>query len=133
MKAESREDVENVEAWAEVIKDILDLIPNEQRMEVLAFVSKDKEKIEREHEEKIARVDARLDTLGLRFLSQIDGLYWRRVPRLKSLVVQMLVRDIVTHHNPKEAAQILFAPHPYGNGSKRPLQDYLRRLPPPRS
>jgi hypothetical protein len=131
--SEDRKDIENVEAWAEVIRDILDLIPNEQRMEVLALAGKDEEKIEREHEEEPARVDARLDTLGLQFLSRLDGLYWHSIPRLKSLVVQMLVRDIVTHHSPKEAAQILFAPHPYGNGSKRPLQDYLRKLPPPRN
>jgi hypothetical protein len=36
MKSESREDVENIEAWAKVIGDLLQRVPSKQRSAVLA-------------------------------------------------------------------------------------------------
>jgi hypothetical protein len=34
--------------------------------------------------------------------------------RLRSLVIQVLVRRIKTNHSPEDAAKLLFAEHPHG-------------------
>ena len=52
--------------------------------------------------------------------------YWNVIMRLQSLVVQVFVRRISNNHSSKDAAAILFAKHPYGQGS-RMLADYLPR------
>ena len=46
--------------------------------------------------------------------------------RLKSLLVQVLVRDITSDHSPEDARAILFVQHHYGTGSGC-LRDYLPR------
>src|SRR5262249_39908993 len=127
MRTENREDIENVEAWAELIKDVLWLMPVERRADVLALAVKNEGA---EHEERVTRGGA------LKFIDLTDD-SWMNSPRhrhrnvimrLRSLVVQVFVRRITNNHSKEDAAQILFAPHPYGNGSGL-LQDYLRDLP----
>jgi len=49
---------------------------------------------------------------------------WNVVMRLKSLLVQIFVRNVRNNHSPEDALAILFAEHPYGTGS-RCLEDYL--------
>jgi hypothetical protein len=44
--------------------------------------------------------------------------------RLKSLMVQVFVRDIVNNHHPDRGKSLLLAHHPHGNGSGD-LEDYL--------
>ena len=48
---ETDEDVENVEAWVEIVYDLLDLVPEDHRAEVLAACSK-KEEADREERER---------------------------------------------------------------------------------
>jgi len=48
--------------------------------------------------------------------------------RLKSLLVQVFVRDITNNNSEKDAAAILFADHRYGTGSGQ-LLDYISDLP----
>jgi hypothetical protein len=123
MKSETSDDVKNVEAWAEVIRDVLWLMPIERRAEVLALVTENEEA---ERKERTGRITATPYSFGLK---DTPGLrHWDTIMRLKSLVVQVFVRSISNNHSPKEAAEILFAPHPHGSGS-RVLEDYLRRLP----
>jgi hypothetical protein len=49
------------------------------------------------------------------------------IMRLKSLVVQVFIRDITNNHSPERATEILFAHHRHGSGSGL-LEDYLRNL-----
>src|SRR5262245_33179302 len=48
--SEDRDDIENVEAWAEVIRDLLYLTPMEQRGAVLVLAAKNEEVERRERE-----------------------------------------------------------------------------------
>jgi hypothetical protein len=118
--SEDKRDIENVEAWAEIFRNILHLTPIERRAEVLALVSKNNE-AERAAGVRILSAAEFCDpnTPGLR--------NWHIIMRLASLVIQVFTRRIVNNHSAKEATAILFAPHPYGRGS-RLLRDYLRRL-----
>jgi hypothetical protein len=126
--AEDQNDVENVEAWAEVIEDLLYLVPPGQRAAVLALASKNEEAEAKEREAHG----------GFRIWSATEleehckgspGLrHWDAIMRLESLVVQMFVRHITNNHSAEDAARILFAQHRYGHGSGR-LQDYLSDLP----
>jgi hypothetical protein len=50
--------------------------------------------------------------------------HWNAIMRLKSLVVQVFVRDIANDYSAADAAKILFAEHRHGHGSGR-LRDYL--------
>jgi hypothetical protein len=52
VKSEDREDIENVEAWAEVFKAVLYLVPMDRRAAVLALATKN-EKAERKEWEAI--------------------------------------------------------------------------------
>src|SRR5262249_18161540 len=123
---EDRKDVENVEAWAEVIADLLRLVPIDQRSTVLALATKNEE----------AECKPRAATGGLRCFSYAELValkdspgrrHWNAIMRLKSLVVQVFVRSVTNNHSPKDAAHILFATHAYGRGSGL-LQDYLSNL-----
>jgi hypothetical protein len=125
--AESRKDIENVEAWAYVIERLLDLIPVERRTEVLTLTTKNHEAERKERAAngsfyKVADID---------WMASSSIRHWHTIARLKSLVVQVLTRDIKTNHSPEDAAKILFAPHPFGHGSRR-LRDYLPEVVEPR-
>jgi hypothetical protein len=117
-QSEHRKDVENVEAWAEILKEVLYCVPIELRAQMLALATKNEE-AERE--------------VGIRLIPfpelGVDNRrpghrHWHAIMRLKSLVVQVFVRSIANKHSRKDATQILFAPHPYGSGSGL-LRDYL--------
>jgi hypothetical protein len=124
-RSEDRKDIENVEAWAEVIKDLLWLVPIDRRADVLALVAKNEEAARKERE---ATDGFRLIPFAEINFDKSPGLrHWNAIMRLKSLVVQVFVRRIANNHSAEDAAQILFAPHPYGNGSGL-LRDYLKDL-----
>ena len=123
---ETDEDVENVEAWVEIVYDLLDLVPEDHRAEVLAACSK-KEEADREERERtgpgfsVMKLDENWrDGPGVR--------HWNAIERLKSLIVQVFVRQIRNNHHPRDAADILFVEHPHGDGSGS-LGDYLDDLP----
>ena len=130
MKSEDREDIENVEAWAEVFKAVLYLVPMDRRAAVLALATKN-ENAERKERE---RSEGALEYVDIsKWDDSAPGLrHWNAIMRLMSLVVQVLVRRIRNNHSPKDAAQILFARHPHGSGSGE-LRDYLEGLPGPTS
>jgi len=121
---ETDKDVENVEAWAEVIEDLLYLVPPDKRSELLALAGRNEEAKRKEREERgrfilrnALELMADMDTRpGIR--------HWNAIMRLKSLIVQVFVRDITIDHSPQDAERILFAQHPHGTGSCL-LQDYL--------
>jgi hypothetical protein len=126
---EDDDDIGNVEAWAVIIEDLLHSVPPEQRAEVLALAVK-KEEANRKEREKhggiiiwdAAEMLAKMHTdPGIR--------HWNAIMRLKSLIVQVLVRNISNNHSPRDAARLLFAPHRHGHGSGL-LQDYLDGLNP---
>ena len=123
-RSEDREDIENVEAWAEVIKEVLRLVPMDRRAAVLALAAKNEE-AEREEWERSAGALKFVD-LTEDYKNSPGIRHWHTIMRLKSLVVQVFVRRITNNHSPKDAAQILFASHPYGTGSGE-LRDYLER------
>ena len=107
------------QAWAEVILDVLDRVPGSKREEVLRLALR-REREEREEEER---------TGGIFTLEELDmnepGMRHRNaIMRLKSLLVQVFVRNITNNHSPENARAILFAGHPHGTGSRR-LEDYL--------
>src|SRR5262249_43163963 len=123
---ENEEDINNIEAWAEIIEDMLYFVPFESRMQVLQLaVAK--------HEANVAEVVehgpwrpvsaaemANTDTPGLR--------HWNAIMRLKSLIIQVFTRNISNNHKSTDAAKLLFAQHRYGTGS-RYLGDYIDNLP----
>jgi hypothetical protein len=120
------DDLKNIEAWAEVIKDMLGLVPIEQRAVVLALVVKNEE-AEREANNGVVRM---MDVAELKNEDNTPGLrHWNAIMRLSSLVVQVLVRRIANNHSPEDAANILFMQH-YGRGGRGSglLEDYLRPL-----
>ena len=111
-KCEDQKDIGNVEAWAEVVEDLLHLVPEDQRAEVLALASKN----------EAAKAKKREANGGLivYYAADID---WKNSPgfrhlgaitRLKSLTVPVFVRDITNNHSPEDAAQILFVEHRHG-------------------
>jgi hypothetical protein len=118
---ETDKDIENVEAWAEVIEDVLFRVSSKQRAQVLALVTA---------KEQQARKDRETNPLGIMSWAEIRNMdtpglrHWNAIMRLKSLVVQAFVRDITIDHSPQDAARILFAGHPHGTGSGL-LEDYL--------
>jgi hypothetical protein len=66
-----------------------------------------------------------------RYAATAPGIrHWNVIMRLKSLLVQVFVRDITNNHSKADAAAILFVEHRHGTGSGW-LPDYLRDLPKP--
>jgi hypothetical protein len=114
--AENEADIGNVEAWAEIFRDILHLIPGDHA-ELLALVAKN----ENEAAEKAKGGGLQVfDASDVEF----DLRHWNAIMRLRSLVVQVFTRRIANNHSRPDAAAILLALHPYGHGS-RCLGDYL--------
>jgi hypothetical protein len=120
IKPETDHDIENVEAWAEIIADILHHVPPAKRTQVLALASKNEE------------IEAQKRKANHGKLTYVDMSKWDAIPparnntitRLQSLLIQVFVRDIINNHSPENARDILFVEHPHGTGS-RLLEDYL--------
>jgi hypothetical protein len=119
--AENEKDVGNVEAWAEIIGDLLHHVPLDKRREVLALAIKNEQAAAEERE---ANGGFKFMTFSDDWMNTPGQRQWNVIMRLKSLLVQVFVRNITNNHSPQEAASILFAQHPHGTGS-RVLQDYL--------
>jgi hypothetical protein len=127
-RSASKEDIENVVAWAELVDDILCYVPHEKRAEVLALVS--------EHQgEQRKKLEAAGGGFIITTIKDIEE--WSKTPgalarnaikRLKGLIIQVLVRDITNDSSSKDAAAILFAYQEHGSGS-RLLLDYIGDLP----
>lgn len=121
--AATNNDLQNVEAWAALVDSILDLMPPDQRVEVLNLALKN-EKAARER-----TVEALIESASMSCLSAIPEFkYGNAVKRLCGLVVQVLTRHVVNDASEEEAAAILFAQQKYGHGDGR-LLSYLDGLP----
>lgn len=124
IEGETAEDIDNVEAWVEIVEDMLWLAPADRRADILelAFAKEKASRNERaKHDGFIVYSfnDLDMNTPGVR--------HWNAIMRLKSLVVQVFIRNITNEHSPEDAAAILFADHRYGTGSGR-LSEYLDNL-----
>jgi hypothetical protein len=126
MKSETSADIENVEAWAEIIKDVLWHVPPDKRSAILLLATR------HEDVERFARElppGEKIWEWANPSSDSSDSSDWIECPqrvimRLKALLVQSLVRDIAYELGEWDAAAILFARHPYGSGSGW-LKDYL--------
>jgi len=117
--------MENVEAWSEVVSDVLLHVPADKRLAVLDLA---KAKEEHEAAERSKNADFRiLRADDLEEATSLGMRHWNAIVRLKSLLVHVFVREIANEHSPEEASSILFAPHAYGTGSGS-LADYIPRI-----
>ena len=119
--AETDKDIENVEAWAEVVADLLHHVSPDRRADVLELATKNEEA---EAQERKANGGLKIHTFSDDWMNEPGQRHWNAIMRIKSLLVQVFVRNIANNHNPQDAASILFAEHPHGTGS-RLLEDYL--------
>jgi hypothetical protein len=115
--AETEEDINNVAAWAEVVKDIMYIMPEKLRIPILTLA------IETEEAERPVR---NFDK-PIHFVSSDRLRYRHSIMRLRSLVIQVFTCHIVNNHSPEEATKILLAHHRHGHGSGD-LSDYLRNI-----
>jgi hypothetical protein len=123
--AATKQDVANVEAWAEIIKNIVALMPYEDEIRngVRRLAIDNEVAMQTERDKPLSQRDLRWH--GDESWKNTPGWRHRRcIERLTSLVIQVLVRDIVNDHAPAQAAEILFAHQPLGHGSGL-LGDYL--------
>jgi hypothetical protein len=117
-------DMANNAAWAELITDVLHLLPPSQRAEILALATQ-KEEAAKVKREASGWID--WDIVDFTEHKSLGVRHRTALARLKSLVVQVFVRDIANGHSRPDAAKILFAPQRHGTGSGR-LSDYLLAL-----
>jgi hypothetical protein len=121
MSGATKEDVGNVEAWAEVLEDVFRLIPKELRSEVFSLISSKKELFEGPAFPILSFANLNnTDTPGFR--------NWHTIMRLESLVVQVFARRVTNNNSKQDAAKLLFAEQQYGSGSGR-LAEYIDDLP----
>ena len=118
MSAETKKDMADVVAWAMVIADVIQVLPHEMRAAVLERAVAD-EKAAAARPMVMSAGDLMNDPL----MREQQG-HRNAELRLKSLVVQLLVRGITNNTSRENARAILRAQHPYGHGSGR-LEDYL--------
>ena len=125
--SETDRDIENVEAWAVIIKHMLALMPGDRRMQVLQLALQKEEAAAKEREQdgpiRFVKFDCNDD-----WVKSPGQMHWHAIMRLKSLLVQVFTRNITNNHSPQEAARILFADHPHGIGSGV-LSEYIDDLP----
>ena len=91
-KSETDRDIENVEAWAEVVADLLYHVPPDKRVDVLVLATKN------EQAEALEREAKGWDNVGsVRWTNHghLDA-----ITRIKSLLVQVFVRNIANNHSP---------------------------------
>jgi hypothetical protein len=115
---------------AEVIEDLLCLVPPEKRLEVIKQVAAKEELAAKKREERGDRLELMFfDEASMeRWEASPANRYWNHIMRFKSLVIQIFTRDITNDHSKEKAAQILFMEHKNGHGSGW-LPDYLDGLP----
>jgi hypothetical protein len=120
----TEKDIKNISAWAEIVIDMLWLVPRELHEDVLKLA------IERAADQK------RADENGLISWTPADTKNWLQSPgiksygaimRLKALLIQVFVRNITNSHSAEDAAKLLFARQRYGTGSGE-LRDYVGDL-----
>jgi hypothetical protein len=110
-----------ISVWLGVLDELLWCMPLDIRLAVLARATADQEDL--------------VASSGIRMYSATDIMndenftknYWEK-KEAKSLLIQVLVRNIVNNASPERAAEVLFHEHRNGTGSGW-LPDYLDGLP----
>jgi hypothetical protein len=127
--SETLKDIHNVEAWTQVIEQVVHLAPRLKRTEILERIL-ERERAERKKEEEWSGSWRCVRASDIDWQNSPGVRHWDTIKRLTSLVVQVLVRNITCYNSPKTASKLLFAHHRYGTGSGN-LDEYLvGRLPP---
>jgi hypothetical protein len=120
----TEKDTKNISAWAEIIIDMLWLVPRNLHEDVLKLA------IERTADQK------RADETGHISWAPADTKNWMQSPgmksygaimRLKALLIQVFVRNITNNHSAEDAAKLLFARQRFGTGNGE-LRDYIGDL-----
>jgi hypothetical protein len=104
-------DTHDEEVAAQVIKDLLFLIPEEKRAAALALATK-LEAEQRDEPEMVCAAD-------VDFINSPYVRHWYDIMQFKSRLVYTFVRDITNNHSPEDASCLLF---------QWPLDQYLDRL-----
>src|SRR5262245_18905124 len=103
---ETEKDMNNVEAWAEVVRDMLRLVPPDHRLAVLALVLREEEKGAAERATAPSGIMAKVfDFDAIDLMKTSPG--WRHhgaIERLTSLVIQVFTRAITNNHSARDAA-----------------------------
>ena len=110
MKARAA-DQRDVEAWAEIVKNTLFRAHPDRRAEILALAV--------QNEEAARRDRAANGPFKIRGFADIDlntpgHRHCHVILRLKSLLVQVFVRDVTNTNSPAEAVDLLFAHQRFG-------------------
>lgn len=124
--AASKNDVENVEAWAEVVKAMLQAAPPGIRTSILERAANAQKKDDADR--SFGRLKA--ETISLDDPETSEWQNHHAIFRLKSLVAQRFIRAVTSDQSPEDASNMLFGYQPYGAGSKV-LKDYIDKLPKP--
>lgn len=111
------EDIQSYSAWAEVIIDLMYIVPQEARAMAISIASS-------RMEERRKKIEANNGLFKLSDYPDDGYLTYHAEMRLKSLVVQVFTRDITNNNSPEDARDILFAHHRNGTGSGD-LLDYI--------
>ena len=124
--AETDRDVANVEAWVDVIEEMLWCVPYITQEDIFRRVLVNVETERREEEERgTPYKDFTAEELRENVPLQTDQ-HRGAVARLTGLVVQILVRSLQNYHGPQTTAGVLFVEHPHGKGSRQLLSYWLR-------
>lgn len=117
-----------VTIWAEVIEDILQIVPVAIREEIVAAVVKKTEKWATDRKEHGPFRIISLAEMTKDFDKDPRNMHHHEINEAISLVIQVLVRNITSDNSPEDAAKILFREHRHGAGG-RWLPEYLDGLP----
>jgi hypothetical protein len=122
--SETDKDMANVEAWAEVVADMLYLMPPEHRLSTLRLALEKEQAATAERTKNGGFVVRKFSLENLKPALK----HWNTKMRLRSLVIQAFVRQITNNNSPEHASELLFSHHRYGMGSGD-LDDYIDDLP----
>src|SRR5262245_5639589 len=104
-KSETEKDICNVEAWAKVIERVLWAVPPDTRVAALMLTLQNEEAERKEYEANGGGLIIR-EVDDERYLQSAAFRYHDVIMRLKSLVIQVLTRDITNNCTPQKAKEI---------------------------
>jgi hypothetical protein len=122
----TKDDINNVSAWAEIIGDMLWAVPRELHEDVLQLALSRQQDLKRRADENG----------GVLCWGPADTKNWLQSPgiqsygaimRLKALLIQIFVRNITNNHSAEDAAKLLFSRQRFGTGTAE-LRDYIDDL-----
>ena len=117
------DDINNVEAWAYVIKCALYHVPPEHRLAVLALATANEEAERKKHEASGGLI--MWTDLTQNYEKSPSARHHNAIVRLKSLLIQIFARDITNDHSPRTPPRscsppIATVPDPASSGTTSP-------------